>query len=116
MELEPLRDLIVTALEDLKGENIQVMDVRGRCSFTDLMIFASGTSDRHVKSLASNVEDKVRTAGVRPLGVEGNDQSQANWVLVDLGEIVIHVMLPETREYYQLEKLWAMGGEHARNA
>jgi ribosome-associated protein len=80
------------------------------------MIFASGTSDRHVKSLAGSAEDKVRTAGVRPLGVEGNDQSQANWVLVDLGEIVIHVMLPETREYYQLEKLWAMGGEHARSA
>ena len=80
------------------------------------MVFASGTSDRHVKSLASSVEDKVRTAGVRPLGIEGNDQSQANWVLVDLGEVVIHVMLPETREYYQLEKLWALGGEHARSA
>jgi ribosome-associated protein len=71
------------------------------------MIFASGSSDRHVKSLAGNVEDKVREAGIRPLGVEGNDQTQANWVLVDLGDIVVHVMLPETREYYQLEKLWA---------
>lgn len=116
MELEPLRDLITNTLADLKGENIQVMDVRGRCSFTDLMIFASGTSDRHVKSLAGSVEDKVRAAGVRPLGVEGNDQSQANWVLVDLGEIVVHVMLAETREYYQLEKLWALGGEHSATA
>ncbi|MEW5838469.1 MAG: ribosome silencing factor [Pseudomonadota bacterium] len=115
MELESLRDLIVAALEELKGVNVQALDVRGRCSFTDLMIFASGTSDRHVKSLAANVEDKVRAAGVRPLGVEGDDQAQANWVLLDLGEAVVHVMLAETREYYQLERLWAMGGEHARN-
>ncbi len=107
MELEQLRDTIVNALEDLKGQDIRVLDVRGRCSFTDLMVFVSGTSDRHVKSLAGNVEDKVREAGVKPLGIEGDDQAQANWVLIDLGEAVVHVMLPETREYYQLEKLWA---------
>ncbi|MEW6765099.1 MAG: ribosome silencing factor [Pseudomonadota bacterium] len=107
MELEQLRDIVVQALEDLKGVDVRVLDVRGRCSFTDLMVFASGTSDRHVKSLAGNVVDKVKEAGVRPLGVEGEDQAQANWVLVDLGDIVIHVMLPETRDFYQLEKLWA---------
>ncbi len=107
MELEQLRDIVVQALEDLKGVDVHVLDVRGRCSFTDLMVFASGTSDRHVKSLAGNVVDKVKEAGVRPLGVEGEDQAQANWVLVDLGDIVIHVMLPETRDFYQLEKLWA---------
>lgn len=106
MELEQLRDTVVHALEDLKGTDVRVLDIRGRCSFTDLMIFASGTSDRHVKSLAANVEEKVREAGVRPLGVEGADQAQANWVLLDLGDIVVHVMLPETREFYQLEKLW----------
>ncbi len=106
MELEQLRDTVVHALEDLKGMDVRVLDVRGRCSFTDLMIFASGTSDRHVKSLAANVEEKVREAGVRPLGVEGADQAQASWVLLDLGDIVVHVMLPETREFYQLEKLW----------
>ncbi|MEW6446283.1 MAG: ribosome silencing factor [Pseudomonadota bacterium] len=107
MELEQLRDTVVHALEDLKGVDVRVLDVRGRCSFTDLMIFASGTSDRHVKSLAGNVVDKVKEAGVRPLGVEGDDQAQSNWVLVDIGEIVVHVMLPETRDFYQLEKLWA---------
>lgn len=107
MELEQLRDTVVHALEDLKGVDVRVLDVRGRCSFTDLMIFASGTSDRHVRSLAGNVEDKAREAGIRPLGVEGGDQAPINWVLVDLGDIVVHVMLPETREYYQLEKLWA---------
>lgn len=106
MELEQLRDTVVHALEDLKAVDVRVLDVRGRCSFTDLMIFASGTSDRHVKSLASNVDEKVREGGVRPLGVEGADQAQANWVLLDLGDIVVHVMLPETREFYQLEKLW----------
>ena len=113
MELEQLRDTVVLALEDLKGIDIRVLDVRGRCSFTDLMIFASGSSDRHVKSLANNVDDKVRENGVRPLGIEGNDQAQANWVLVDLGDIVVHVMLPETREFYQLEKLWADAGTTA---
>lgn len=107
MELEQLRDIVVHALEDLKGVDIKVLDVRDRCSFTDLMIFASGTSDRHVKSLASNVDDKVREAGVRPLGIEGDDQAQSSWVLLDLGDIVVHVMMPETRDYYQLEKLWA---------
>lgn len=106
MELEQLRDTVVHALEDLKGVDVRVLDVRGRCSFTDLMIFASGTSDRHVKSLAANVEEKVREAGVKPLGVEGADQAQTSWVLLDLGDIVVHVMLPETREFYQLEKLW----------
>ena len=116
MELNKLTDSIVTALEDLKGQDIKVLDVRGRCSFTDAMIFVSGTSDRHVKSLAAHAEDTVRSAGVKPLGVEGDDQAQANWVLLDLGEVVIHVMLPETRDYYQLEKLWAMGGEHAQKA
>jgi len=106
MELEQLRDTVVHALEDLKGVDVRVLDVRDRCSFTDLMIFASGSSDRHVKSLAANVEEKVREAGVRPLGIEGADQAQASWVLLDLGDVVVHVMLPETRAFYQLEKLW----------
>ncbi len=106
MKLEPLRDIVLQALDDLKGVDVTVLDVRGRCSFTDLLILATGTSDRHVKSLASHVEEKVREAGVRPLGVEGGDQPQPSWVLLDLGDIIVHVMLPETRAFYQLEKLW----------
>jgi ribosome-associated protein len=106
MQLEALQKIVVDALEELKAQEIKVLDVREIASFTDLMIVASGTSTRHVKSLADRVIEKCAAAGIRPLGVEG--QREAEWVLVDLNDIVVHVMLPQTRDFYNLEKLWSV--------
>ncbi len=100
----PLVPVVVNALDDLKAKDISVLDVRGRTSVTDFMVIASGTSNRHIKSLADNVVDEIKTAGERPLGVEGGGTS--DWVLVDLGDIVVHVMSPATREFYDLERFW----------
>ncbi|NIR61291.1 MAG: ribosome silencing factor [Gammaproteobacteria bacterium] len=101
---EALKDLIVDALEELKGVDIQALDVRGKTTITDFMVVVSGRSDRHVKSLADNVIKRAKAAGVRPLGVEG--EREAQWILLDLGDAVVHVMLPRMREFYHLEKLW----------
>lgn len=106
---EQLRDWAITALEDLKAQDIQVLDVRGMTSITDLMIVASGTSDRHIKALADNVVEKVKKHGVQPIGVEG--ETSREWVLVDLGDVILHVMHPQTRAFYNLEKLWTVGEE-----
>ncbi|MEM9172776.1 MAG: ribosome silencing factor [Pseudomonadota bacterium] len=95
---------IVTALEDAKAQNIRKIDVRGHTSMTDFMIVASGTSDRHVKSVAGNLVETMKKAGLRPLGVEGENDGE--WVLVDLQDALVHVMLPRVREFYNLEKLW----------
>lgn len=103
--LEALKKIVVDALEELKAQNIQVLDVREIAGFTDLMVIASGSSTRQVKALADKVIEKCLAAGVRPLGVEG--QKEAEWVLVDLADIVVHVMLPQTRDFYHLEKLWS---------
>lgn len=108
METEPLADLVVEALDDLKGLDIRRIDVRDRTSVTDVMILASGTSERHVRSLADRVVERVRDSGDKPLGVEG--EAGSDWVLIDLGDVVVHVMLPEKREFYNLEKLWSIAG------
>jgi ribosome-associated protein len=100
-----LQDTVVNALDDLKARDVIVMDVRGLTSIADSMIIASGTSDRHVRSLAENVIEKCKDSGHRPLGVEGLKDGE--WVLVDLQDIVVHVMLPRVRDFYNLEKLWA---------
>ncbi|WP_205527286.1 ribosome silencing factor [Solimonas sp. K1W22B-7] len=92
------------ALEDLKGFDIKVLDVAHLTTVTDWMIVCTGTSTRHVKSLADNVADEARASGHRPLGLEGADGS--DWVLVDLGSVVVHVMQAQARIHYQLEKLW----------
>lgn len=105
--MEALRKIVVEALEGLKAQDLTVLDVRSIASFTDLMVIASGTSTRHVKAMADKVIEQCRAVGVRPLGVEG--EQEAEWVLVDLGDIVVHVMLPQTRDFYSLEKLWATG-------
>ncbi|MCK9539239.1 ribosome silencing factor [Dokdonella sp.] len=95
------------ALDDLKARDITEIDVRGKSSVTDLMVIASGTSSRHVKSIADEVVRKAKQAGLPPLGVEG--QREAEWVLVDLGDVVVHVMLPRVRDFYGLERLWGVG-------
>lgn len=106
---EQLRTLVLAALDDLKARDITEVDVRGKSNVTDLMVVASGTSSRHVKSIAEEVVKKAKQAGVPPIGVEG--QREAEWVLVDLGDVVVHVMLPRTREFYGLERLWTVGDE-----
>jgi len=102
-----LRALVLAALDDLKARDVREIDVREKSSVTDLLVVASGTSSRHVKSIAEEVVRKAKQAGLPPIGVEG--QREAEWVLVDLGDIVVHVMLPRTREFYGLERLWTVG-------
>jgi len=103
--------LAVAALEDLKAQDILSINVREKTSITDYMVIASGTSSRHVKSLVDNVLEKVKEQGVRPLGSEGLDSGE--WALLDLGDVVVHVMQPSTRQFYDLEKLW-QGTEQSR--
>jgi ribosome-associated protein len=94
----------VAALEDMKAANIKVMDVRKVTDVADCMILASGNSDRHVRSISDRVVERAKAAGFRPMGVEG--QRDAEWVLVDLNDVIVHVMLPRVREFYGLEELW----------
>jgi ribosome-associated protein len=99
-----LTKVAVAALEDMKAVNVKVLDVRKLTDVTDTMIVATGNSDRHVKSIADRVIERCREAGHRAYGVEG--QKQGEWVLVDLQDLIVHVMLPRIREFYGLEKLW----------
>lgn len=99
-----LEKLVIAALEDLKGLEIKTLDVRAQTTVTDTMVICSGTSNRHVQSLADNVAFKAKQQGYTPLGVEG--QSAGEWVLVDLNQVVVHIMLPRIRDFYNLEKLW----------
>jgi ribosome-associated protein len=101
-----LRKSVIDALEDLKAKDIREIDVRGKTSIADLLVIASGTSARHVKSIADEVVRFAKKAGVMPLGVEG--EQEAEWVLVDLGDVIVHVMLPRIREFYGLERLWSV--------
>ncbi|HTC28439.1 ribosome silencing factor [Dyella sp.] len=101
-----LRKSVIAALEDLKAKDIREIDVRGKTSIADLLVIASGTSARHVKSIADEVVKFAKKAGVMPLGVEG--EREAEWVLVDLGDVIVHVMLPRIREFYGLERLWTV--------
>jgi ribosome-associated protein len=105
MAEESLQNTVLNALDDLKARDVAVLDVRGLTSIADSMVIASGTSDRHVRSLAENLIEKCKEGGHRPLGVEGLRDGE--WVLVDLHDIVVHVMLPRVRDFYNLEKLWA---------
>ena len=106
---ELLRQRVVAALEDLKAKDVREIDVRGKTSIADVLFIASGTSARHVKSIADEVIKFAKQAGVMPLGVEG--QTEAEWVLVDLGDIIVHVMMPRIREFYGLERLWTVGDD-----
>jgi ribosome-associated protein len=101
-----LKAVVIDALADMKALEVKVLDVRGLTDIADFMVIASGTSDRHVRSMAQRVVEKTKEAGFRPHGVEG--QQDSDWVLIDLSEIIVHVMLPRVREFYGLEKLWDM--------
>jgi ribosome-associated protein len=106
METEALRDVVLKALDDMKAKDVLVLDVRNKTCITDIMIIASGTSDRHVKSIAQTVAFQAKLAGETPLGTEGLDDGE--WALVDLNGVVVHVMLPKVRDFYHLERLWSM--------
>ena len=103
----PLQNAVTTALDDMKAVNVRVLDVRGLTDIADTMVIASGNSDRHVRSIAERVVEKAKAAGFRPLGTEG--ERDGEWVLVDLQDVVVHVMLPRVREFYGLERLWDSG-------
>lgn len=105
MQLEAMRDAVQRSLDDAKAVDVVTLDVRALTDVADFMVIASGTSKRHVSSIADRVTDTLRVLGVRPLGVEG--RTEGEWVLVDFGYIVVHVMYPQTREFYGLEKLWS---------
>ena len=102
---ETLRQLILTTIDDMKGLDVVELDVKGKTSVTDLLIIASGTSSRHVKSIAVSIASEAKKQGSKPLGLEGEEQGE--WVLVDLGDIIVHIMQPQVREFYDLEKLWS---------
>jgi ribosome-associated protein len=105
MNIESLKELVIDALEDMKAKDIAVLDVRDLSNVTDVMIIATGTSNRQVKSLANHIVEKAKQNGVMPLGTEG--ENTADWVLVDLGDVVCHIMQESVREFYQLERLWS---------
>ncbi len=101
---EQLQKLVVSSLEDFKATDILVIDVSGKSPLTERLVIASGNSTRHVKSMSENLIVKAKAAGNQPLGVEGAGEGE--WVLVDLNDVIVHLMLPQTRAFYNLEKLW----------
>lgn len=100
----PALPIVRAALEEMKAVDVRIIDVRGHNDVADFMVVASGTSDRHLRAIGDRVVRECKTAGQRPLGIEGADQGE--WVLVDLPDVMVHLMLPRTREFYQLEQLW----------
>jgi len=109
-----LEKLVLAALDEMKAVNVKLLDVRQLTDIADAMIVASGTSDRHVRAIAQRVLEKARDAGLRPLGIEG--QRDGEWVLVDLQDVLLHVMLPRVREFYSIEQLWEVPTAAPRRA
>jgi ribosome-associated protein len=105
MQIDQLKQLVLDTLADMKARDVSVMDVRGKTAVTDFMVVASGTSDRHVKAIAQTVAFRAKDAGEPPLGSEGVNEGE--WALIDLNGVVVHVMLPKVRDFYNLERLWA---------
>ncbi|MDP2180554.1 ribosome silencing factor [Methylicorpusculum sp.] len=112
MQPEEILQIVQIVLDERKGHNITVIDVRGKTSVTDYMVLATGTSDRHLKSLVDYVVAELNEKGYKPLGQEGGLGS--DWVLLDLGDVIVHVMTDQARQFYQLEKLWSI--EHKAEA
>ena len=106
MQTKELLKMVESVLDERKGQNITTLDVIGKTSVTDYMVLATSTSERHAKALSGYVVEKVKANGFMPLGVEG--QQGSDWVLVDLGDVILHVMTAQAREFYQLEKLWSV--------
>jgi ribosome-associated protein len=106
MQLTQLKKLVLDSLENSKARDVVALDVRHLTDITDYMIICSGTSNRHTRTIADHLAVKSKSRGVRPLSVEGEETGE--WVLVDLADIIVHIMLPETREFYSLEKLWSV--------
>ncbi|WP_394493869.1 ribosome silencing factor [Shewanella sp. ENK2] len=104
MQSTELKDFVVDKIDDLKAKDVVILDVANQSHITDFMVICSGTSKTHVRAIAENMIVEAKTAGMQPLGVEGRDSSE--WVLVDLGGVILHVMQQATREFYDLEKLW----------
>jgi ribosome-associated protein len=107
MQAEDLLNMVQAELDERKAQHVTTLDVRGKTSITDYMVIATATSGRHAKALCDYVVEKAKAHGVQPLGVEG--QLGSDWVLVDLGDLVLHLMTGQAREFYQLEKLWSVG-------
>lgn len=105
MDADSLVKLVVEALEDVKAQDIRILDVRDKTSVTDIMVIASGSSARQVKALSERVIEYAKKQNITPVGVEG--EKDAEWVLVDLVDVVVHIMQPVIRDFYQLEKLWS---------
>lgn len=111
MQTDTIINIVIEALEDLKARDIKILDVHAISNIADKMVIATGNSSRHVASLARNVDIKIKENGLRPLGDEGLEAGE--WALIDLGDVIVHVMQAETREFYQLEKLWGeLGSKH----
>ena len=111
LDVDTCLKVVQEALLDVKAKDIIELDVSAISNVSDAIVIASGTSTRHVKALADNVADEARKAGFRPIGVEG--ERDAEWILVDLGLVVVHVMLPTARKFYDLESLWRVTPEKA---
>jgi ribosome-associated protein len=114
MDIRKLQKIVVSALEDIKGKDIEVLNTAKLTSMFDRMVIATGDSNRQVKALARNVHEKVREAGGEVLSIEGEETGE--WVLVDLGDIIVHVMQPTVRQYYNLEELWQATPAQRRKA
>lgn len=113
MKAETLARRVVDALEELKALDVKVIDVRGQTSITDVMVIASGRSDRQVRALADKTVETAKKLKVPPIGTEG--EREGEWILVDLGDVIVHLMHPTARAYYQLEKLWGEGAPKAKS-
>ncbi len=109
MQTKQLLEIVINALEDRKAHDIKVLNVQKMSNVTDYMVIASGQSNRQVVAIADNVVEQTKAHDLRPLGHEGTDSGE--WVLVDLGDVIVHVMQPEVRDFYQLEKLWGEMGQ-----
>lgn len=105
MQEDILQQLIIDKIDDLKGQDIITLDVKDKSSITDCMIICTGSSSRHVNSIATHIIDAAKAAGIKTLGIDG--EKEGNWIVVDLNEVIVHIMQEEARQLYQLEKLWS---------
>ncbi|UJF25256.1 ribosome silencing factor [Suttonella sp. R2A3] len=106
MTPEQLKLLVEESLAEMKGVDVQAIELAGKTDIADFMVIVSGTSDRHLHAMANKVVEDSKASGVPPVGVEGEDSR--DWVLVDLGDVIVHLMRPETRQLYALDKLWSL--------